>query len=249
MRTASQLELRIRSWGGRRPRAGRKAAPGRRDVPHRRRAVHDPRCPVHVTLRARPGLPSLRGDVVFAAVRAALAASSTATFRVVHWSIQADHLHLLVEADGQLRLVRGLQGLAVRVARTANRPRASRAILGGPVSCPSPEHAAGSETCPGVRVAELAQAHPRRARTRSTVVGGVVPGVARSDGVPVDEGASGATADVARGGSVAAPRLGRSRRNAGARAAKSSWQGRSAPYQRVGRQNDARRALRCSALR
>jgi REP element-mobilizing transposase RayT len=126
MRTASQLELPIRSWGGRRPGAGRKSAPGRRDVPHRRRGVHDPRCPAHVTLRARPGLPSLRGDAVFAAVRAALAASSTATFRVVHWSIQADHVHLLVEADGHLRLIRGLQGLAVRVARAANRALKSR---------------------------------------------------------------------------------------------------------------------------
>ena len=49
----------VRTWGGRRKGAGRKPAPRRRSVPHRRRPVHDPHCPVHVTLRAaRPCPPS-----------------------------------------------------------------------------------------------------------------------------------------------------------------------------------------------
>src|SRR5262245_44790320 len=121
--TARQLEFRIRSWGGRRSGAGRPRRPGRRAVPHRRRAIHAARCPTHLTLRAARGVPSLRGERLFAAVRAALAASSGPAFRLVQWSVQADHLHLLVEADGPTAFVRGCQGLTIRVAKAVNRVR------------------------------------------------------------------------------------------------------------------------------
>jgi REP element-mobilizing transposase RayT len=90
-------------------------------VPHRRRVAHDPRCPVHVTLRAAAGLPSLRGQKPFAAIRRAFAAASRNGFRLLHFSVQSDHLHLVVEADAPTRLARGVQGLAIRVARAVNR--------------------------------------------------------------------------------------------------------------------------------
>jgi REP-associated tyrosine transposase len=121
-RKPKQLELVVRTWGGRRPGAGRKPTPGRRPgVPHRPRAPHDARCPTHVTLRAKPGTPSLRNARVAASVQRALAAASGARFRLLHYSIQADHLHLLAEADTPTALARGLQGLAIRVAKAVNR--------------------------------------------------------------------------------------------------------------------------------
>jgi putative transposase len=76
---------------------------------------------VHVTLRAREALPSLRGRTVFAFVRRAFAASHKDAFRVVHFSVQTDHVHLVVEGDHPVALVRGLQGLAVRCAKAVNR--------------------------------------------------------------------------------------------------------------------------------
>lgn len=109
------------TWGGRRDNAGRKPMSGRRRVHHQTRPTHDPRCPIHVTLRTRPGVPSLRNATVFPVVRTALAAASTARFRLVQFSVQVDHVHLLVEADDTNALQRGLQGLAIRVARAANR--------------------------------------------------------------------------------------------------------------------------------
>jgi REP element-mobilizing transposase RayT len=83
--------------------------------------VHDARCPAHVTLRATTGLPSLRDRVVFGAVRSALAAASRRRFRVLQFSVQRDHLHLLVEADAPTDLVHGIKGLAIRVAKAVNR--------------------------------------------------------------------------------------------------------------------------------
>ncbi len=85
------------------------------------RAPHDPRTPVHVTLRAAARLPSLRGGRVFGAVRSALAAASGARFRIFEVSVQKNHLHLLVEAEGATGLARGCQGLAVRLAKAVNR--------------------------------------------------------------------------------------------------------------------------------
>ena len=69
---------------------------------------------MHVTLRLRSGLPSLRGGALFGAVRRAFAATSRDSFRLLHFSVQSDHLHLLLEADGPTRLARGVQGLAIR---------------------------------------------------------------------------------------------------------------------------------------
>jgi hypothetical protein len=72
-------------------------------------------------MRAMRGLPSLRFDAVFAALRAALARASCGRFRVNHFSVQADHLHLIVEASSREALIRGLQGMAGRAARAVNR--------------------------------------------------------------------------------------------------------------------------------
>ena len=74
-----------------------------------------------MTLRAIDGLPSLRVGRIFPALHQALATSSKPAFRVVHFSVQTDHLHLLAEADSTAALGRGVQGLAVRVAKAINR--------------------------------------------------------------------------------------------------------------------------------
>jgi REP element-mobilizing transposase RayT len=131
MASASQGCLVFRSWGGRRAGAGRPPAPGRRVVPHRRRAPHDRHVPVHVTFRAVSEIPSLRGDRIFAAVGDALAAASGQRSRLLHWSVQADHIHLLIEADSGASLVRGCQGLAVRVAKAVNRTPGRRGAVWG----------------------------------------------------------------------------------------------------------------------
>jgi putative transposase len=110
-----------RTWGGQREGAGRKPAARRAGVAHRVRPEHKARHPVHVTLRAGQRLPSLRGQLVFFAIRRALTRASRGWFRLLHFSVQSDHVHLLVEAHDQRALSRGMAGLAIRVARAVNR--------------------------------------------------------------------------------------------------------------------------------
>jgi REP element-mobilizing transposase RayT len=107
--------------GGPRPGAGRKPAPGRRRVPHRRRRAVRRDRPLHVTLRLRDGLPVLRRARAFGVVRSAIGAAHKEDFRVVHFSVQTNHLHLVVEADDRRALGRGMQGLKIRLTRRLNR--------------------------------------------------------------------------------------------------------------------------------
>src|SRR5947208_9262370 len=119
-----------RTWGGRRAGAGRKPAPGHRPgVPHNKRPLHHAGHPVHVTIRTGPTIGCLRATHVFPGVRSALAASSRRGFRVVHFSVQDDHLHLIVEADDRAALARGVRGLAIRVARAVNRALGRRGAV------------------------------------------------------------------------------------------------------------------------
>jgi putative transposase len=76
---------------------------------------------VHVTLRRAALLPSFRAQSLVIAFEESLAKASRGAFRVVHYSVQADHVHLVVEAVDRTALSRGMQGLAIRLARAFNR--------------------------------------------------------------------------------------------------------------------------------
>ena len=122
MARGGQLELGFRARGGARKGAGRRPKGNVAGVSHLRRPVLSPRHPLHVTLRVVAGLPSLRRWGLFTEVRSALArAQERFGFRLVHFSVQSNHLHLIAEAADRCALSRGLQGLTVRVARAVNR--------------------------------------------------------------------------------------------------------------------------------
>jgi REP element-mobilizing transposase RayT len=113
------FDLQPRTWGGKRAGAGRKPTIAKGCVPHRARPKHRGYHPLHVTMRT--GIRGLRAQLVFARVREAIARSSTDAFRVVQFSVQDNHLHLLVEAKDARELTRGMRGLAVRAAHGINR--------------------------------------------------------------------------------------------------------------------------------
>src|SRR5262245_49988263 len=116
------IDFRGRTWGGPRVGAGRKPLKGKRDPSHRTREKHPGWHPVHVVLRTLPAVGRLRRRRMYRAVRAAVARTwGRVDFRIVHMSIQHNHLHLLVEADTTLALARGMQGFATSAAKAINR--------------------------------------------------------------------------------------------------------------------------------
>ena len=120
-RLGVQSEFGFINWGGKRRGAGRKPKGERAGVAHEKRERTCERFPVLLTLRLRAGLPSLRANESHRLLRAAFAAASGEGFRVVEYSVQSNHLHLIAEASSERRLSRGMIGLAVRIARGLNR--------------------------------------------------------------------------------------------------------------------------------
>jgi REP-associated tyrosine transposase len=110
------------AWGGARKGAGPKPRAKRPGVSHRTRDALASRVPAQVTMRVESGFPSLRRLKEFAVLRGAMVAGCEREgFRLVHFSVQSNHLNLLVEGDCRSSLSGGLQGLAVRMARALNR--------------------------------------------------------------------------------------------------------------------------------
>jgi REP element-mobilizing transposase RayT len=124
------------TWGGKRTGAGRKA--DKNVAPHVRRPFHEHRHPVHITVRTLKAVGSLRTWRTAAAIGRAIRSASLdggaaeqrrKSFRVVHFSIQRDHMHLIVEASSKRALSTGMQGLASRLARRINRTRRRRGTV------------------------------------------------------------------------------------------------------------------------
>ncbi len=122
----TQLALALRPgyrWGGRRDGAGRKKRSG--GSSHRARPFHAKGKPVHVTMKVVRGLPTLRshkvGRTIGTTIRAITQShAGRTTFRIVHFSIQPNHLHLIVEAGSKETLWKGLRGLVTWLARRIN---------------------------------------------------------------------------------------------------------------------------------
>jgi REP element-mobilizing transposase RayT len=91
------------------------------------------RYPAHVTLRVRQGVPSLRKKAFVRELRRSLRkACDRGEFRLVHFSVQRDHAHLIVEAAGKGALGRGMKSIAPRFARAVHRVfRRSGSVLEG----------------------------------------------------------------------------------------------------------------------
>jgi putative transposase len=115
-----QRAFEFRAHGGARKNAGRKANAARKGFEvHGARPELDPNHPVHVSMRAVRKCPNLRSERIMNAVRGRLAAKREG-FRVIHFSVQHNHVHLIVEADDRVTLWRGIQRLAQRLAWDVN---------------------------------------------------------------------------------------------------------------------------------
>jgi REP-associated tyrosine transposase len=117
-----QLTLRIPERGGKRKGAGRKRQAARRRVSHKTRPHFDQATAVLVTLRVASDVWNLRSKRCFRVIEDCFTdARARFGLRVIEFSVLGNHLHLVVEADSDRSLSRGMQGLGVRIARALNR--------------------------------------------------------------------------------------------------------------------------------
>ena len=118
-----QLQLHLPTWGGQRKRKRRRKEQRRLGkVPHRKRPALWSRHPVHATWRVLPHVWNLRSRRCFSRIAQSFSLGRDRFgFRLVHFSVQGNHLHLVVEAEDERALARGMQGLGVRIAKALNR--------------------------------------------------------------------------------------------------------------------------------
>ena len=120
-KTQLSLDLHPRTRGGKREGAGRKKTGRCSDAPHRTRPRVRRYDVQHVVLRTRKGVPRLRRGKTYDAIRRALRRTPSETvFRIVHTSIQRNHLHFLIEAEDARALSHGMRSLAIMAARAIN---------------------------------------------------------------------------------------------------------------------------------
>src|SRR5579859_4029003 len=118
----AQLSLPFRSRGGRRKGAGRPPNGERAMVSHLKRPRFEKITPAHVTLRIADAIPNLRSSRRFRLIRACFKdARRKEGMRLVEFAVLSNHLHLIVEADDNQALSRGVQGLCIRLAKALNR--------------------------------------------------------------------------------------------------------------------------------
>lgn len=114
------MTYKYRGRGGYRPGAGRPKKLGA-GAPHVARPALASRHPVHVTARVRDEAARLRSRQCFRVVASCIGAMLERDgFRIVHFTVQSNHLHVIVEARDAVALARGMQALLIRIARAVN---------------------------------------------------------------------------------------------------------------------------------
>lgn len=111
----------FRTWGGKREGAGRPPKGRYSSEPHKKRPRHLASRPVHINMRVVPSVGSLRRRHMYKALReATISVAKREDFRIVHFSIQSSHVHLIAEALNKTALSKGMQGFQISAARHLN---------------------------------------------------------------------------------------------------------------------------------
>src|SRR5829696_152955 len=117
-----QQVFEFKTWGGKRRGAGRPARGPRSSEPHKARVRFEGPAPAHVTLRVVAPIPTLRRPDAYHAIRRSMyTLVERSDFRIVHISIEHDHLHLIVEADDHEALWDGVRAFESSAAQRLNR--------------------------------------------------------------------------------------------------------------------------------
>jgi putative transposase len=123
IQAVEQLVIEYRNtWGGRRKGAGRpRGSRTSTRIPHVKRPRVSRHRPHHITVRTTRGTWNLRSQRCYRPIADALAeVRKREGVRVIHFSVQHNHVHLIVEADSRRALSNAMRALLIRLARNLN---------------------------------------------------------------------------------------------------------------------------------
>ncbi len=113
MAKQSEFNLWCGKRGGRRPGCGRKRK-RHAGVAHRARERVGSRTPLHINFKLRA---SLRNKACLRILKRAILRARLQGLRIAHYSLQSNHVHLIVEAPDNAGLTRGMRALTVTFSK------------------------------------------------------------------------------------------------------------------------------------
>lgn len=108
-----KMSLTKGKWGGRRPWSGRKRIHSK-GVAHRTREEVTRRTPMHVNFRYKT---VIRHKTSLRLLKRAIVNARRFGLRIIHYSMQKNHIHLIIEADNNEILTRGMRSLTITFAK------------------------------------------------------------------------------------------------------------------------------------
>jgi REP element-mobilizing transposase RayT len=125
---AKQLEFKgVNGHGGKRRNAGRKNKSGM--VNHMEREKVDFKKPLHLTQKLKPIQFRLRNHAFLKEFKQACKRVQSFGLHVIHFSIQNNHIHFILEAKDNKALSNGMRSLGCKIAKLINREMGTK----GPV--------------------------------------------------------------------------------------------------------------------
>lgn len=118
---SKQLSLNIYkgTHGGRRPNSGRKRLHSK-GVSHNRREKVKSSIPLHVNFKYKLTVKNKEG---LKALHRAIKNARTHGLRIIHFSLQHNHVHLIIEATNNCILTKGMRSLTITLAKALNKGR------------------------------------------------------------------------------------------------------------------------------
>lgn len=115
----TKMKLSGGRWGGLRPKAGRKRIRSR-GVAHISREKITGRTPLHVNFKYKI---SVRNKETLKLLKRSIQNARKHGLKILHYSLQHNHIHLIVEADNNLILTKGMRSLTITFAKGLQRGR------------------------------------------------------------------------------------------------------------------------------
>lgn len=119
MAKQTELNLNKGKWGGRRTGCGRKRIHSK-GVAHRKREKVSFKTPLHINLKVKV---SIRNKICLTILKKAIKNSRSMGLVISHFSLQSNHIHLIVEASDNKTLTQGMRSFTITFAKNINRGR------------------------------------------------------------------------------------------------------------------------------
>jgi len=119
MRKQQELNLYKGARGGRRPGAGRKRLHSR-GVSHLKREVVTKRTPQHINFKFQC---RIRNKDCLKLLKRSIENAQKMGLKVIHFSLQSNHVHLITEADNNETLTRGMRALTITFSKGLKKGR------------------------------------------------------------------------------------------------------------------------------